>query len=290
MRFSFAILFLSFLGLGCNSNSNDLAFSVSKSEAAWQKDLSADQYYVLRKNGTEAPFSSVLNDWDEEGIYVCAACEHPLYKSENKFDSGTGWPSFDSAITGNVAYYKKKVLGQTTLEAHCANCGGHLGHVFQDGPQETTGKRHCINGVALKFKDKKSMKDQKKYPIEKSEEEWRKELGADRYRILRQQGTEYPNTGEYNLHFEEGTYACAGCHTPLFKSNNKFESSCGWPSFDEAIEGTIEYKRDTSHGMIRTEVVCAKCGGHLGHVFEDGPTQTGQRYCINSLAMDFEKE
>jgi len=133
-----------------------------------------------------------------------------------------------------------------------------------------------------------NMTDQNKYPVVKSEEQWREELGEERYRILRQKGTEYPGTGEYNLHFSKGTYACGGCNAPLFESDNKFESNCGWPSFDEAIEGSIEYVKDTSLGMIRTEVLCARCGGHLGHVFKDGPKETtGQRYCINSLAIDF---
>lgn len=288
MKKYLAFLAFGFLLMGCKHSGNEIAFAVQKSESEWRENLDSEAYYVLRQNGTEAAFSSGLNYLFDEGIYLCAACENPLYKSENKFESGTGWPSFDKAIDGNVAYYKQKQFGQTIIEAHCANCGGHLGHVFNDGPLETTGKRHCINGVALKFK---TMEDQKKYPIEKSENEWREQLGVDRYRILRQQGTEYPNTGEYNLHFEKGTYACGGCHTPLFKSDNKFESNCGWPSFDQAIEGAVAYKRDTSHGMIRTEVVCSTCGGHLGHVFEDGPRETtGQRYCINSLAMDFQSE
>ena len=128
----------------------------------------------------------------------------------------------------------------------------------------------------------------KKYAIEKTDEEWKQELSAQEFYILRQKGTERPHTGEYNLHFEKGTYKCAGCGTQLFESNSKFETSCGWPSFDEAIEGTVEYQKDTSHGMVRTEILCATCGGHLGHVFNDGPTDTGQRYCVNSLSIDFE--
>lgn len=128
------------------------------------------------------------------------------------------------------------------------------------------------------------------YPIDKTEQEWMELLGPEKYRILRQKGTEYPHTGKYNLHFEEGTYCCAGCKTPLFKSNTKFNAHCGWPSFDASIPGTVEYKKDTSHGMIRTEILCAHCGGHLGHVFDDGPTQTGIRYCVNSLSIEFEKE
>lgn len=290
MKFLSTLLVVSSFVMGCTSpfQKNDKpTFAVVKTDTEWRSELSDDSYYVLRQKGTERAFSSSLNYKEDTGTYLCAGCEHPLYKSEHKFDSGTGWPSFDQAIEGNVAYYKQKQFGQTIIEAHCANCGGHLGHVFNDGPQETTGKRHCINGSALKFTD---MTEQNKYPVTKTEAEWREQLGDQRYYILRQKGTEYPNTGEYNLHFEKGTYSCAGCHTKLFESDSKFESNCGWPSFDEAIPGTIEYVRDTSHGMIRTEVLCANCGGHLGHVFPDGPTETGQRYCINSLAVDFTEE
>ena len=128
-----------------------------------------------------------------------------------------------------------------------------------------------------------------KYPIEKSEEEWKAQLGPDRYRILRQKGTEFANSGEYNLHFEKGTYCCGACGEPLFESSSKFNSHCGWPSFDESIPGKVEYIKDMSHGMLRTEILCATCGSHLGHVFNDGPTETGTRYCVNSLSVDFKK-
>ncbi|WP_416442298.1 peptide-methionine (R)-S-oxide reductase MsrB [Leeuwenhoekiella sp. A16] len=128
----------------------------------------------------------------------------------------------------------------------------------------------------------------KKYPVEKSEAEWKELLGEEQYHVLRQKGTERPHTGKYNLHFADGTYHCAACDAKLFESNSKFESSCGWPSFDEAIDGAVEYVRDTTFGMVRTEILCANCGSHLGHVFDDGPTQTGQRYCINSASIDFE--
>lgn len=126
--------------------------------------------------------------------------------------------------------------------------------------------------------------------INKTEAEWKTILTTDQYRILREKGTEYPGTGQYYMHFEKGTYLCAACKTPLFESDAKFESHCGWPSFDKAIEGKVEYKRDTSHGMIRTEIICTACGGHLGHVFDDGPQETtGQRFCVNSLSIDFKK-
>ena len=124
----------------------------------------------------------------------------------------------------------------------------------------------------------------------KTEKEWKEILNEEEYRVLREKGTEYPHTGKYNLHFENGVYNCNGCKTPLFESNQKFKSNCGWPSFDEAIKGSIKYVEYYSHNMIRTEIICAKCDGHLGHVFNDGPTQTGLRYCVNSVSIDFKKE
>ncbi len=126
-------------------------YEVYKSEAEWKSQLSSRAYYVLRQAGTERPFSSPLDKNYDSGVYVCVACNTPLFKSEHKFDSGTGWPSFDRIIEGNVEFSTDRNLGYTRTEEHCATCGGHLGHVFNDGPIETTGKRHCINGVALKF-------------------------------------------------------------------------------------------------------------------------------------------
>jgi peptide-methionine (R)-S-oxide reductase len=134
------------------------------------------------------------------------------------------------------------------------------------------------------------MSNPKSYPLERSEEEWKNQLDEQSYRILIEKGTEYPFTGEYNDHFEKGIYCCKGCGTPLYRSENKFDSSCGWPSYDEALPGAIEYIKDSSHGMLRTEIVCAHCGGHQGHVFNDGPTATGLRYCVNSASIDFNPE
>lgn len=125
-----------------------------------------------------------------------------------------------------------------------------------------------------------------------TEDEWRKKLSPERYHVLREAGTERPFTGEYDKHFEQGEYVCAGCGTVLFESDAKYDSGCGWPAFTRPSDDqTVEERRDTSHGMIRTEVLCAKCGGHLGHVFPDGPPeQGGMRYCINSAALQFEKD
>ena len=125
--------------------------------------------------------------------------------------------------------------------------------------------------------------------IIKTDQEWKAILSEEEFRILRNKGTEYPHTGKYNLHFENGVYNCNGCNTPLFESNQKFESDCGWPSFDDAIDGAVKYVDDFTHNMVRTEIVCVKCDGHLGHVFDDGPTETGKRYCVNSISIDFKK-
>ncbi len=131
----------------------------------------------------------------------------------------------------------------------------------------------------------------KQFKVNKTDEEWKAELTEEQYYVLRQAGTERPYTGQYNMHFEKGVYTCAGCGEALFSSDSKFDAHCGWPSFDREIEtGKIIEKLDTSHGMVRTEILCGSCGGHLGHVFNDGPTETGLRYCVNSLSLDFEEK
>lgn len=143
-------------------------------------------------------------------------------------------------------------------------------------------------GQPIKIKDNKM--DNEAFSIKKTDKEWRSQLTPEQYVVLREKGTERPNTGKYNLFFDKGIYHCAGCGQKLFTSDSKFKSSCGWPSFDSEIkEGNIKYVMDNSHGMVRTEIVCSKCGGHLGHVFEDGPTSTGLRYCVNSLSVDFKE-
>jgi peptide-methionine (R)-S-oxide reductase len=125
--------------------------------------------------------------------------------------------------------------------------------------------------------------------IQKTDQEWQSELSPEQFEVLRRAGTEQPWSGKYVHNHDDGTYRCAGCGAVLFDSSTKFESGSGWPSFYEpAVAEAVETVEDRAHGMVRTEVRCRKCGGHLGHVFEDGPQPTGLRYCMNSLALDFE--
>ena len=127
--------------------------------------------------------------------------------------------------------------------------------------------------------------------IEKTEEEWRQTLTPEQYHVLREKGTERPFTGEYADAHDPGMYRCAGCGNPLFDADTKYESGSGWPSFYEPVaKEAVETETDRKFGMARTEVLCAKCGGHLGHVFPDGPEPTGLRYCMNSAALKLEKE
>ena len=149
--FLMIVFLVSCAGKAQNTSKENKKYKVAKTNEQWKKELSKEQYYVLREAGTERAFTSPVNKNYEKGVFVCAACETPLYASEYKFDSGTGWPSFDRAIEGNVELDVDYKIGYARTELKCNTCGSHLGHSFDDGPTKTTGKRHCINGVALQF-------------------------------------------------------------------------------------------------------------------------------------------
>lgn len=127
--------------------------------------------------------------------------------------------------------------------------------------------------------------------VVKTDEEWKKSLSPEQYEVLRQKGTEMPYSGKYYLSKEKGIYVCAACGAELFKSDAKFDADCGWPSFSDVVDSSkVVYTKDNTHGMTRTEITCARCGGHLGHVFDDGPAPTGLRYCINSVSIELKKK
>ncbi len=134
-------------------------------------------------------------------------------------------------------------------------------------------------------KNKNMLKD-----MPKDENGWQKDLTPEQYAVLREKGTEPPFSGQYIHEETDGTYHCAACSNPLFDSTAKFDSGTGWPSFDQALPGAVKEVPDSSHGMRRTEVVCARCGSHLGHLFDDGPTKTGMRYCLNGICLDLEEK
>jgi len=144
--------------LSCQSNAQktNSVTKIQKTATEWKNVLSPTEYYVLRESGTERAFTGKYNKFYKDGTYHCKGCNTPLFKSKHKFDSRTGWPSFDTAIKGNIGYDSDKNLGYTRTEIHCKVCNGHLGHVFNDGPKKTTGKRYCVNSVSLNFYPKKN--------------------------------------------------------------------------------------------------------------------------------------
>jgi peptide-methionine (R)-S-oxide reductase len=207
-------------------------------------------------------------------------------------DGGSCGPACGSAI-----HAEPTSAGQEPGSAAC--CPGHAAKTQADSPTSEgeimvsdpgSEARNEPAATTRQANDAKTAAAAER-PIPKTEAGWKKVLTPEQYYILRQKGTERAFTGKYDKVFDEGTYRCAGCGTELFESETKYDSGCGWPAFYEPLaEANIKTKPDLSHGMVRTEVLCKRCGGHLGHVFNDGPQPTGLRYCINSAAMELEKK
>lgn len=154
------------------------------------------------------------------------------------------------------------------------SCGGNA----QDKKEKT---------IASNAEIQEKTQKEKKYMVSKTDAEWKAQLSDIEYYVLRKKGTERPFTGKYNKVYTDGFYVCAGCGAKLYDSKHKFDSGTGWPSFDRGNDKNLEYEVDKKFGMTRTELLCGGCGGHLGHVFNDGPTETGQRHCVNSVSLQF---
>ncbi len=241
----------------------------------------------------------------EPGLYRCVVCEQPLFESSAKYDAGTPWPSFWMPIEGAVVPAWDRQQGRPSESTvACSRCNAPLGDVYRDGPPPTR-LRYCIHSEALAFEptpqemaqnapnpqreEQTLMQEPRGDKIIKSDAEWRAQLTAEQYRVARQSGTEPAFANAYWDNHADGIYRCVCCGLPLFDSTDKFDSGTGWPSFTRPIrEDAVITREDHSLGMVRTEALCARCDAHLGHVFADGSTPTGLRYCMNSTSLAFD--
>ena len=241
------------------------------------------------KSGIVNEFLDFAHKIVSPSTYNCNLCAI----SYGNFTMKKKWSDYISSLPVRSTFtYKDKVseYGYNNIELPSI--------IFRNGPKskviissEEINKLkkidQLINILSDRLKDQvMSIEKQNKNNL--SEQEWKEKLTPEEYHILREKGTERPFTGEYDKFYEDGTYKCAGCGTELFSSSSKYDSGCGWPAFYEALPEKIEESEDNSFGMRRIEITCENCGGHLGHVFNDGPQPSGLRYCVNSISLDFD--
>jgi len=269
--------------------------------------------------GVQAVFDNTAGVISTEAGYTGGNLKNPTY--EDVCTDKTG-----HAEAVKIIYDDQKITAEELLDiffsAHDPTTKNRQGFdtgtqyrsaIFYTDETQSKAAREKINEYSVFFKDPivtEVVKLEKFYPAEQyhqkyfkkqgrischpeffdKEKFWKKKLSKERYNIMRQKGTEKPFSGKYVKFDEKGVYRCGACGQQLFDSNSKFNTQCGWPGFDKALPDAVKIQKDYSHFMVRDEVICSRCGGHLGHLFDDGPTETGKRFCINSQAVDFEKE
>ena len=241
------------------------------------------------KSGLVNEFLDFAHKIVSPSTYNCNLCA----LSYGNFTMKKKWSDYISSLPVRSTFtYKDKVseYGYNNIELPSIIFrNGSISKVIISSEEINKLKKiyQLINILSDRLKDQ-GMSIEKQNKNNLSEQEWKEKLTPEEYHILREKGTERPFTGEYDKFYEDGTYKCAGCGTELFSSSSKYDSGCGWPAFYEALPEKIEESEDNSFGMRRIEITCENCGGHLGHVFNDGPQPSGLRYCVNSISLDFD--
>ena len=259
------------------------------SSALWRENESELIFIYNAKSGIVNDFLDFAHKIVSPSTYNCNLCAI----SYGNFTMKKKWSDYIRSLPVSSTFtYKDKVseYGYNNIELPSIIFrNGSRSKVIISSEEINKLKKidQLINILSDRLKDQ-GMSIEKQNKNNLSEQEWKEKLTPEEYHILREKGTERPFTGEYDKFYEDGTYKCAGCGTELFSSSSKYDSGCGWPAFYEALPKKIEESEDNSFGMKRVEITCENCGGHLGHVFNDGPQPSGLRYCVNSISLDFE--